>query len=701
MPPNDIIALAEKFRAQLIAQDAAQLARMSDAYRLVYNRLKDKIDLLVVEVGDIGLATRGQVIRLARYKDLIASIEIEMTQFSGFVNIELSATANLLISQASEHVQSYLLASGLSGNLATIQPETIRTLLGFLDPAGPLYKRLGQLASTNADAVSAAIIEAVGLGYSPIKLARTINSTLGVGLTDALRMSRTVQLWTYREATRANYAANSDIVFGWIWFAELSGACMSCVNQHGSIHKLEETLDDHFNGRCLAPGQLVVTGRGLVPIEDVARGDYVLTHKNRMKKVVSTSKRKFDGSTYTFNLGNRTLEVTPDHPILTGRGWVAAKHCNISDTFFVLNSGLVRASNRRIVQPFLDRYASLLRSFSFFWPNLCHKGSSSTSRNKSGKAKSRLYEPVDFCGIGDNPALVMATKSKRSPFDIDDSHVASRVFAKAKARFFCASGVSIREIASGFLFIWRKAASLDEIGSMSHSFIQRIMVRVLTLSSAHNSRYDASSCTYRLCSHDLIGSSSIATMSASNLFLFSSPCVAGSRFSPKALALCNTDLWVRPFSKLVISLCNIKSKLSKMILSSSFVQNLRMTTPLFDSNDYGTIIQHPLDNTRCNRARLYVYNLQVEEDESYIANGVVVHNCAMLPYTGDNPIDQSGADWFAEQPKEDQIKQMGPAKYDAWKDGKVSISDMSKTVDNDVFGEMRVETPLKDLLARE
>ena len=250
MPPNDVISLAEKFRAQLIAQDAVQLARVSDAYRLIYNRLKDKIDLLVAEVGELGVVTRGQVVRLARYKSLITSIETEMAQFSGFINVELSTTANQLIGQASAHVQVYMRVSGLTGQFATIPPETIHTLLGFLDPSGPLYERLGKLAATNAAAVSEAIIEGVGLGYSPIKLAKIINTQLGVGLTDALRMTRTVQLWTYRESTRANYAANADVVFGWIWFAELTGACMSCVNQHGSIHRLDETLDDHHNGRC-------------------------------------------------------------------------------------------------------------------------------------------------------------------------------------------------------------------------------------------------------------------------------------------------------------------------------------------------------------------------------------------------------------------------------------------------------------------
>jgi hypothetical protein len=46
---------------------------------------------------------------------------------------------------------------------------------------------------------------------------------------------------------------NSDVVDGWIWTAKLDGAtCMSCVAQHGSFHPVNERLNDHHNGRCVA-----------------------------------------------------------------------------------------------------------------------------------------------------------------------------------------------------------------------------------------------------------------------------------------------------------------------------------------------------------------------------------------------------------------------------------------------------------------
>jgi hypothetical protein len=62
---------------------------------------------------------------------------------------------------------------------------------------------------------------------------------------------RTVQLWGYREASRASYIANPEVVTGWIWYAALdTETCGACIAMHGTRHSADEVLDDHYNGRC-------------------------------------------------------------------------------------------------------------------------------------------------------------------------------------------------------------------------------------------------------------------------------------------------------------------------------------------------------------------------------------------------------------------------------------------------------------------
>ena len=88
------------------------------------------------------------------------------------------------------------------------------------------------------------------MGLNPKAIAARITKKLGMGLTDSLRMMRTVQIYSYREANRASYIANDDVVQGWIWYADIARACPACIAQHGSFHKLDERLNDHHNGRC-------------------------------------------------------------------------------------------------------------------------------------------------------------------------------------------------------------------------------------------------------------------------------------------------------------------------------------------------------------------------------------------------------------------------------------------------------------------
>jgi hypothetical protein len=251
---NEIIRIVEQYRAALARRDAAALSRLTDAYQRLYGRLKDKIDLLVVEL-EKGPLTQGQLTRMARYKSLMSQIETELTDYQVILRNEISVVSSQAIANAGQDAAKLarILAgtSGVNVMWNRLPADAIKALLGFLSEDGPLYARIQQLAGVNAEKVAQAIIEGVGLGKGPREIAGLIRDSLGGGLSDALRMTRTVQLWSYRESTRANYLNNSDVVQGWIWYADLAGdPCMACIAQHGTIHGLDEILDDHYNGRC-------------------------------------------------------------------------------------------------------------------------------------------------------------------------------------------------------------------------------------------------------------------------------------------------------------------------------------------------------------------------------------------------------------------------------------------------------------------
>lgn len=244
------IELALEFRAAVDRQDAAALGRLAKAYHQLYLRMGDKLDALLMKIAEMDAPTKGQVARLAQYKSLISALETELVKFGNFAEIEIKSNAQAGIELAVKQTAQFLKAAGYSLP-KTLNTGAIYNALGFLQESSPLWKRLEALAPYHADKVANALLEGVAFGYNPAKTAKMFENVMGGGLTDAMRMSRTAQLYASREANRASYAANANIIDGWMWITALdSDVCMACAVEHGTVHPLDEGMDSHYNCRC-------------------------------------------------------------------------------------------------------------------------------------------------------------------------------------------------------------------------------------------------------------------------------------------------------------------------------------------------------------------------------------------------------------------------------------------------------------------
>jgi hypothetical protein len=253
--PSPLLQAVEAFRAALLRNDAQALAKLIDAYKRAYSRLGGSIDALMLQIGDKPM-TAGQVMRMERYKSLMQQVGEELMGFQAMSINEAERAAQLGIQLGQNHARQLMAYTvgrpEIAAQFNVLPKGAIETVLGFLQPEGQLYKRLRLIAPHTAELVADAITSGVAMGFNPRKTAAIIQDAFGAGLTDALRQVRTVQLYSYREANRATYMANADVVEGWIWSAHLgdSRTCMSCVAMHGTEHPLTEALNDHYNGRC-------------------------------------------------------------------------------------------------------------------------------------------------------------------------------------------------------------------------------------------------------------------------------------------------------------------------------------------------------------------------------------------------------------------------------------------------------------------
>lgn len=76
--------------------------------------------------------------------------------------------------------------------------------------------------------------------------------------------------------------------------------------------------------RCFEPLALVTTSTGPVPIQDVKSGDLVLTHRGRFRKVTGLLRSPAPKALFHVGLvnGGHASGGTAEHPALTDRGWV-------------------------------------------------------------------------------------------------------------------------------------------------------------------------------------------------------------------------------------------------------------------------------------------------------------------------------------------------------------------------------------------
>ncbi len=250
-----VIQLAQRYKNQLADRDEAALRRLIDAYTTIYRRLQGDIDLLAAQLADGGLS-RNDILRMKDYKRMMRNLEAELREYQAYLRVSLGQNAQVEVDIGAQNATQLsalaLQQVGASARLNRVPGEVIQQLLGFLDPAGPLYAKLDGMGEYVAEKVTQAILEGVGKGDNPRTIAARITDSVGMGLTDSMRMMRTAQLYAYRESSRATYVANSDVVTGWVWYAHLETACMSCVAMHGTEHPLDEPLDDHHNGECVA-----------------------------------------------------------------------------------------------------------------------------------------------------------------------------------------------------------------------------------------------------------------------------------------------------------------------------------------------------------------------------------------------------------------------------------------------------------------
>lgn len=239
---DDILAEADTV-------DAEALQTVAGVFGGMYDRISPQIELILRRLGDE--PTQAEINKAIA--EIQALLEAQLTGFSGYIENTLPQLEDTSKQLGLTHSLAILSLFGIEGQTPA---DAIDILGNMLAPNSPLYKRLKMYGAYHADSIAQALKDIItntlttGQGQSLIaNLMRQAELIITNALADAIRLVRTSLLYAYREATRLNYSANG--VSQWQWLAKLDDrVCMSCVVMHGTVHSIDESLNDHHNGRC-------------------------------------------------------------------------------------------------------------------------------------------------------------------------------------------------------------------------------------------------------------------------------------------------------------------------------------------------------------------------------------------------------------------------------------------------------------------
>lgn len=211
-------------------------------------------------------------------------------------------------------------------------------------------------------------IDAVQFRQSAAKMASEIGHATGDWERDWLRIAYYVLQNSYNYGrARAIFRDHGDDAE--VYFDVLKGACQHCRELYltdpddedsaPKIFKLKDILANGNNiGRKAAdwlptvspihpycfnsPAVRIYTSRGWKRIKDIKIGDLVLTHKGRFKRVTQLHIRRCDDNERIYEIEYKTdnknngfvRRITGNHPVLTSRGWKRVDELTVSDKLF-------------------------------------------------------------------------------------------------------------------------------------------------------------------------------------------------------------------------------------------------------------------------------------------------------------------------------------------------------------------------------
>lgn len=410
----------------------------------------------------------------------------------------------------------------------------------------------------------------------------------------------------------------------------------------------------HFN--ALPAGTAILTDQGYRPIEDIKAGDLVLTHRGRFRPVYATmAKRPNSRIVRCFHTDTgRILRATDEHPILTlGRGWQRADNIQAGDQVFEYPEQAVqpRGGIAGLAEP--DNYPSAFDE------------------------ESSLFDVAGtVAGTFVRPSVSLQDDASAWPHEVDD--VARQGVLEDEIR----AGAGSQGIEDGLL---ASIGVLSEMCSAGDEHLRQRLGVVHGVGCFHPPAGCSVDLAILLClsMRPVVGAALARTLGLwtvlehlnslhprpnLNPMLLTPPVETGSRDAQ--IPLDGPDR--APIREVFTG---------DQISDGASVGKVHVAAPChWHVATIEVARTHPVNGM--------VYNLAVEDDETYVAEGVIVHNCRTTLIPIDRESSPVAGRTFSQLldsiPESEQRELLGPGKFDLWRRGKIKVQDLTDQSDRPI-----------------
>ena len=440
---------------------------------------------------------------------------------------------------------------------------------------------------------------------------------------------------------------------------ELKIPCMTIVNELHTWVWNKRGIRDHATGKhddmCVKKGTFIHTKEGIKKVEEIKKGDEVLTHLGRYRKVSNIFKRKVTELVEIKSKGKLPLYITPNHPLYVhtlnkkkpNHGSKYLKFEYISPTWKSLEDmeyNIVNKSVCNVIDKTIDNieHIDLLKYCPETYREIEGKLTGYTyngtrRNNKSNVIDRYLKITPELCWIvgyylaegscGPNN-VSWASHNKESGFR---NKVAS-YFEKLNLKTYeskCKAQCTTVSIANKVL--------RNLFHTIGKGNSKKLPVEFLFLNPALQREI--------ICGY-FAGDGSFGKMGISSFSISPNIALNIHQFLLRNNVISRLKEDLTNFKKgnkkgIRLSINNEESKkVLNWIINDLTLYKQKKFNDLNEIKQ-GKISQIKFDNTGdyvCSLIRTitkydcdeYVYNFEVEEDNSYVANGIVVHNCMAL-----------------------------------------------------------------------